>query len=139
MRSRVAPSARRRLRRTLWCVAWALVISAPVLALAQTAPAESRADTEIRALITGLGQSGCRFQRNGRWYGGGDARRHLQRKYDYLRKRDLAATAEQFITHAASRSSVSGKPYRVACAGVAEQDAAAWFLQQLQQLRESTH
>ena len=60
MRSRVAPSARRRLRRTLWCVAWALVISAPVLALAQTAPADSRADTEIRALITGLGQSGCR-------------------------------------------------------------------------------
>ena len=34
MRSRVAPSARRRLRRTLWCVAWALVMSAPVLALA---------------------------------------------------------------------------------------------------------
>jgi len=113
----------------------AVLVAVSMTAVATPAPAQR----EIDGLLQGLEQSGCRFQRNGRWYGGGDARRHLQRKYDYLRKRDLAATAEQFITHAASRSSVSGKPYRVACAGVAEQDAAAWFLQQLQQLRESTH
>lgn len=113
----------------------AVLVAVSMTAVATPAPAQR----EIDGLLQGLEQSGCRFQRNGRWYGGDDARRHLQRKYDYLRKHDLVATAEQFIAHAASRSSVSGKPYRVACAGVAEQDAAAWFLQQLQQLRESTH
>lgn len=135
MRSRVAPSARRRLRRTLWCVAWALVISAPVLALAQTAPADSRADTEIRALITGLGQSGCRFQRNGHWHDAARAQAHLQRKYDYARRRQLAGDAETFIDQAATRSSFSGRPYRVACPGQPEVDARDWFRARLASLR----
>ena len=40
---------------------------------------------------------------------------HLQRKYDYLLKKSLVDTSEQFIQRAASKSSVSGKPYRVKC------------------------
>ncbi len=36
------------------------------------------------------------FQRNGSWYDGGDARAHLQRKYDYLLKKDMVDSAEQF-------------------------------------------
>ena len=138
MRSRVAPSARRRLRRTLWCVAWALVMSAPVLALEQTAPADSRADTEIRALITGLGQSGCRFQRNGRWYEADQAQAHLQRKYDYARRKHMAGDAEAFIDQAASRSSFSGRAYRVACPGQPEVDAGTWFRARLASLRTGT-
>lgn len=93
------------------------------------------AQAEITRLIDTLGSSGCRFERNGKWYGGADARAHLQRKYDWLRKRNLAATPEQFITRAASSSSVSGRPYHVQCPGAAAQASADWFKQQLQRLR----
>ncbi len=50
------------------------------------------------------------FQRNGSWYDGSDARAHLQRKYDYLLKKGMVDSAEQFIERAASQSSMSGNP-----------------------------
>jgi len=110
----------------------AVLLAAAMPALA--APGTT-AQREIEGLMQVLEQSGCRFQRNGRWHGAAEARAHLQRKYDYLRKRELAGSAEQFIDNAASRSSLSGKPYRVACLGRSEQDAAPWFRQQLAGLR----
>jgi hypothetical protein len=101
---------------------------------AQAAPPAS-AEREIQALLATLQASPCRFQRNGTWYPAAQAEEHLRRKYAYLRKRALAASAEQFIERGASRSSVSGQAYRVACPGQPEQDAAAWFTQQLAVLR----
>lgn len=114
------------------------VAAAFVLTLASAsavAAPGAAAQREIDGLMQALAESNCRFQRNGRWYDAGDARHHLQRKYDYLLRRDLADTAELFIERAASRSSISGKPYRVSCPGHAEQDAAPWFQQQLARLR----
>ena len=67
----------------------------------------AEAQREIDALIAGLGASGCEFERNGTWHDAGTARSHLQKKYDYLRKRDLADTAELFIARGASKSSIS--------------------------------
>ena len=81
-----------------------------------------------------LAKSGCQFQRNGDWHDAAAARAHLQRKYDYLLKKNMVDTSEQFIQRAASQSSLSGRAYRVKCAGK-EQDAAAWFGEQLQRLR----
>jgi hypothetical protein len=107
-------------------------VCATVSALA--APPAS-AEREIQALLATLQASPCRFQRNGTWYPAAQAEEHLRRKYAYLRKRALAASAEQFIERGASRSSVSGQAYRVACPGQPEQDAAAWFTQQLAVLR----
>ncbi len=105
-------------------------------AAAAPAPAPAPvAEREIGALLAALQASPCRFQRNGNWYPAAEAKAHLQRKYDYLRKRDLAASAEQFIARGASRSSRSGTAYRVACPGQPEQDAASWFAQQLAALR----
>ncbi len=98
------------------------------------APAAA-ADREIRGLLAALQSSPCRFQRNGTWYSGREAEAHLQRKYAALRSRDLVDSAEQFIARGASRSSVSGSAYRVACPGRPEQEAAAWFEQQLAALR----
>lgn len=97
--------------------------------------AQPAAQVEITRLVDTLGNSDCRFERNGKWYGGADAQAHLQRKYDWLRKRDLAATPEQFIARAASSSSVSGRPYHVQCPGGPAQASADWFEQQLQRLR----
>jgi len=113
----------------------ALALIAPGLALA--APTDS-ARREIAGLIGALDGSNCRFQRNGSWHDAAEARAHLQRKYDYLLKKDKLDTAEQFIERAASQSSMSGKPYRIACPGQPEQTAAVWFGARLTALRQRT-
>jgi hypothetical protein len=113
----------------------ALALIAPGLALA--APTDS-ARREIAGLIGALDGSNCRFQRNGSWHDAAEARAHLQRKYDYLLKKDKVDTAEQFIERAASQSSMSGKAYRIACPGQPEQTAAVWFGARLKALRQRT-
>ncbi len=110
-----------------------LLFAAPTMAVA--APS-AQARTEIAGLMDSLAESGCEFQRNGGWYDAGQARAHLQRKYDYLLKKDMVDTSEQFIQRAASKSSLSGRAYRVRCAGT-EQDAATWFGEQLRRLRHA--
>lgn len=105
------------------------------VALPAVAAPSPQAQREIDALIAGLGASGCAFERNGRWYDAKTAQAHLRKKYDYLRKRDMADTAELFIERAASESSMSGKPYRVRCPGKAAEFSAQWFGQRLQALR----
>ena len=92
---------------------------------------------EIASLMQALGTSRCEFNRNGSWYDAAQARAHLQRKYEYLLKKNLVDTPEQFIDRAASRSSFSGKAYRVRCPGRTEQDSATWFGAQLRRLRGS--
>ena len=109
----------------------ALAFSAFVASAAPTA----KAQREIDGLIAALGDSGCEFERNGSWHDANKARAHLQKKYDYLRKRGLADTAELFIERGASKSSMSGKPYRVRCPNKAVDTAAHWFEQRLQMLR----
>ena len=101
----------------------------------QAAPNET-ARREIAGLIGALDGSTCRFQRNGSWHDATAARAHLQRKYDYLLKKDKVDTAEQFIARAASQSSMSGTAYRIACPGQPEQTAAVWFAARLAALRQ---
>lgn len=110
----------------------ALLALMPLLSLAAPPPA---ARQEIAHLIGYLAASGCSFQRNGSWHEAPEAAKHLQRKYDYLLKRELVATSEQFIARAASESSLSGKPYQVRCAGQAPVASAAWLKAELAKLR----
>ena len=112
-------------------VVLALGASAAIASAASTA----KAQREIDGLIAALGNSGCEFERNGSWHDAKTARAHLQKKYDYLRKRGMADTAESFIERGASKSSMSGKPYRVRCPGKAVDTAAPWFEQRLRTLR----
>lgn len=111
------------------------IASLAAVALPASAAPSPATQREISGLMQALEASGCRFQRNGTWYDAVAARGHLQRKYDYLLKRDMVDSSEQFIDRAASRSSMSGKAYKVSCSGAPEQDASAWFLQQLRRLR----
>lgn len=120
--------------RSLAVASACLLLVAP---LVHAAPGP-QAQREIAQLIGSLDGSQCRFQRNGSWYDGSDARAHLQRKYDYLLKKNQVDSAEQFIERAASQSSMSGKPYRIQCPGQPEQTAAAWFGARLQALRQRT-
>ena len=93
-------------------------------------------EREIDALLDGLGESRCRFQRNGDWHDAERARAHIERKYAYLARRDLIATTEDFIVRAASRSERSGRPYRVECGGTTL-DAEAWLRRELGKLRRA--
>lgn len=111
----------------------ALMLALSVAAAPAAPPAD--AQREIDGLIAALGQSGCQFQRNGRWYPAGDAQAHLRRKYDWLRKRDLVDSAEQFIDRAGTGSSLSGQAYRVRCAGRPAEPSAAWLRARLAGLR----
>ena len=111
-----------------------LLVVLPLLAGAELAPA---ARQEIAHLIGYLGASGCSFQRNGDWHDAPAAASHLQRKYDYLLKRDLVASSEDFIDRAASQSSLSGKPYQVRCGGAAPVASAAWLKAELAKYRSA--
>lgn len=109
-----------------------------LLAIALAMPAAAaEPEAEIDALIEALAGSGCEFQRNGTWHGAARAKAHLQRKYDWLRKRGLAGTPELFIERAATRSSASGRAYRVRCPGQPETSSAEWFGARLRRLREA--
>ena len=115
-----------------------ILLAAGLLAPAVSPAAPSpQSRQEIDALMDALATSKCDFQRNGRWYGASEARSHLQRKYDYLLKKNRVDTAEQFVARAASESSMSGREYRVRCPGQAEQSSASWFQAQLRRLRGS--
>lgn len=110
-----------------------------LLAVAGSASAapSATAKREIQGLMDALSTSSCEFQRNGTWHGRDEARKHLQRKYDYLLKKNLVDTAEQFIERAASKSSMSGRAYQVRCPGQPAQPAAAWFKARLDASRGS--
>lgn len=102
---------------------------------AQAAPS-AQAEREIEQLIQALGSSSCQFERNGSWHDAQAAQAHLRKKLAYLRKRELADTAEQFIERAASESSLSGQAYRVRCGGAQPVPSAAWLKARLVQLRK---
>lgn len=122
-------------------VAFAVLGFAGIVVAASAMAAEpggsDGAEREIAGLVEALGASDCEFQRNGRWHSAGEARAHLQRKLDRARKRGLAGSAEEFIERAASRSSVSGRAYRVRCADGYEGASGEWFGRELQRLRRA--
>lgn len=118
---------------------WRLLAAGGLLSMALAATVQAatpaQASREIDGLIAGLATSGCAFERNGDWHTADQARAHLQRKYEYLRKRGLADSAEHFIERGASRSSMSGQPYHVRCPGKPVAEAGDWFRGLLQRLR----
>ena len=113
----------------------ALLVIALVVSIAWAAPSENDA-IEIEHLLKYLAISDCTFDRNGKRYSGLQAADHLRGKYDYLLKKDLVTTAESFIELAASRSSVSGKPYLVRCGSAEPVESGAWFRAELERYRD---
>lgn len=117
---------------------YVVALSMAILTAAAAEPPAPRND-EIAQLLALLGASPCQFYRNGSWHDAHEAEAHLQRKYDYLRKRGWADSAEQFIANGATKSSVSGRPYQVKCGDAAAVPSAQWLAEQLAQLREKPH
>lgn len=110
-----------------------------LLLFAGTAFAQPPSDTtksEIGKLFGALRASDCQFNRNGSWHDANAATAHLQRKYDYLLKKDLVSSTESFIELAATKSSLSGKPYQVRCGTAAPVPSKAWFSARLAEIRK---
>lgn len=106
-----------------------------VSSAATQAPPTARA--EIDALFKKLVASGCQFKRNGSWYSGAEAQSHLTKKLEYFENKDMIKSAEDFITHAASTSSSSGKAYQVKCRNTPAVESSLWMSDQLRVLRTS--
>ena len=90
-------------------------------------------DREIQHLMAYIAGAECRFIRNGKEYSPEAARKHIQKKYEYARSR--IKTTEDFIQGVASKSSISGKLYKVRCNdGIML--CADWLGVELQRLRQ---
>ncbi|MGH8492893.1 MAG: DUF5329 domain-containing protein [Moraxellaceae bacterium] len=92
---------------------------------------------EVSHLFSYLRNSGCSFSRNGSWYAADKATAHLQQKYDYLLKKNLVSSSEDFIARAATESSMSSKPYSVRCGTAEPTPSGPWFRAELQRYRQS--
>jgi hypothetical protein len=106
-----------------------------LVALLLAAPTAPAVRAEIDQLLARLEASGCQFNRNGSWYPATEAKSHLLRKLEYFDDRSGVASTEQFIALAASRSSVSGKPYLVQCAPAAAVESGHWLRLRLNEIR----
>lgn len=104
-----------------------LLISVPVLA---------ETDKEIGNLLRFIEDSGCIFIRNNKEYNSVEAREHLEKKYNYLKGR--IKTAESFIKHVATKSSMSGRLYKVRCNG-GEISTGEWLNDELQKFRRNSN
>jgi len=109
-------------------LALSLTLVAGVL---QAAP-DARAQREIDALLAFVASSDCTFVRGGTSYPGPDASKHLARKLGSARS--MILTADAFVDHVASASSMTGEPYRVRCRGQ-ERLARDWLREELARLR----
>ena len=117
------------LRILLAAAALAALLAAP----AQAAP-DARAQREIDHLLAFVASSECRFVRGGVEHEAREARDHLARKLDVARP--LIGSADAFVDHVASGSSLTGEPYRVRC-GERESTAKAWLAGELARYRRA--
>ena len=88
---------------------------------------------EVEHLIAFVRETECRIERNGKYYDGLAAVKHIEKKYAYFRD-DIEST-EDFIRLAASRSTLSGRAYTVICGDAEPIETQAWLLQELESLR----
>ena len=109
------------------------VIPAIVFALLSFAARAETMDEEIDYLLDTVATSDCVFIRNGKEHSPDDARSHLELKRK--RGKRYFDTTEEFIARIASKSSWSGRPYRIRCGDDAGQPAFDWFMAVLNEMR----
>jgi hypothetical protein len=109
-----------------------LIASASSWAAAPSAAARA----EIEQLLAFVAKSGCQFNRNGTWYAAPEASAHLAKKERYLEDRGQIASPEDFIAKAATKSSMTGKPYTVRCGSEPAIASDEWLTAELRRSRQ---
>jgi hypothetical protein len=112
---------------------YALAALCAVAPFASAAP-DAAAEREIAALLSFVASSPCRFVRGGVEYPGAEARDHLARKLESARA--MIRSADAFVDHVASASSLTGEPYRVRC-DARESPTRDWLRAELARIRRS--
>lgn len=93
-------------------------------------------DNKIDALLTYVGtQTNVKFIRNGSEYDNTTAVKFLRGKWD--RQRASVGSAREFIEKIASRSSTTGKPYRIRLSDGREVDSAVFLSDRLEKLEQT--
>lgn len=93
---------------------------------------DANTEQEIDILIDYIGNSSCEFERNGSTVTPAKARAHIELKYGNTRS--FIDSTDDFIDYAATKSSLSGRAYKVRCDGV-EQPTAQWLREALKRIR----
>ena len=87
---------------------------------------------EISHLLNFIETSDCIFIRNGSRHDPKEAVKHIEKKYNYLKKQ--IKNTEDFIKGAATKSSLSGRTYMIICNGI-EMPTADWLAVELKIFR----
>ncbi|TLU66320.1 hypothetical protein FE810_06395 [Thalassotalea litorea] len=119
------------MKHRLWILVSALFALSP---LAYGSEIDKETKQEIQHLLDYVGESGCKYERNGDFHQGEEAVEHIQKKYDYFV--DDIETTEDFIAKSATQSLISKKKYMIHCP---QQDAVPsgdWLLEELDRYRE---
>ncbi len=93
------------------------------------------AQTEVEYLLGAVASSGCEFYRNGEWFDSQRASAHLRDKYNALAALGRSMTAVDFIDEVATKSSLSGRPYLMRCAGGEPVGTNQWLREVLERYR----
>ncbi len=90
--------------------------------------------SEIAHLLNFVKNTKCEYERNGKKHNGKDAAKHIKKKYDYYQD-DIDST-EKFIELSASKSSMSGKAYKIYCPDKPVLNSQEWLISELANFRE---
>jgi hypothetical protein len=122
------------MKRNLIIVAITTVLAATMVLAEDTRP-QKDTDETIAYLLAFVAKSDCTFIRNGQSSTGKRASDHLKSKYQYFK--DKIATPEDFIRLAATKSILSGEPYRVRTKEGKELRCDEWMKQLLEEYRKT--
>ena len=99
--------------------------------------AEASYKIEINHLLNYVKNTKCLYERNGDRHSGGDAYKHISKKYKYFE--DDIQSAEDFIQLSATQSTVSGRKYYIICPDKKRVESGKWLLKELHRYRSITH
>ncbi|QDP02951.1 hypothetical protein FNC98_07620 [Thalassotalea sp. PS06] len=102
--------------------------------LAIASEIDPQTEKEIKHLLKYVGDSGCKYERNGDFHQGEEAVEHIQKKYDYFV--DDIETTEDFIEKSATQSLISKKKYMIHCPDQEAVPSGDWLLEELDRYRE---
>lgn len=95
--------------------------------------ANSSTQDEINHLLNFISETQCQYERNGTMHTGKEAKEHIQKKYNYYE--DDIKSAEDFIKLSATKSSMSGRHYKIHCPDLPELNSSEWLLKELHAFR----
>jgi len=136
-----ANSARADIRNSLakrleWMKHFSILVAAIALTIRPTASAAESLDQTINFLLNHIAKADAVYVRNGSTYTPAQAAEHIRAKYEHFTSQ--IKTPEDFIRLAASKSLLSGQPYKVRPRGEKEQTMSEWLTKALQEHRAAS-